>query len=41
MEPVDMGGSTRAEHVSVAKNVEFHAMKSYDFNMTMSVRTFI
>ena len=41
MELVDMGGSSRVEHVPVATNVHFFVLKSYDLNMNMSVRTFI
>ena len=41
MELVDMGGSSRVEHVPVAKNVHFFVLKSYDLNMNMLVRTFI
>ena len=41
MELVDLGGSSRVEHVCVAKNVHFLALKRYDLNMNMSVRTFI
>ena len=37
MELVDMGGSSRVEHVPVAKNVHFFVLKSYDLNMNMSV----
>ena len=33
MELVDLGGSTRVEHVFVATNIHFYVSKNYDVNI--------